>query len=470
MVVLLLEGVAGRYGWHRDELYFLAAGKQPAWGYVDQPPFTPIVARIADELATGNLWLLRLLPAVTTATTAIIAGLVAHELGGSRRTQVASALAMATGGYAMGAGHLLSTAAFDLTAWMALLWIVARLLRTGDTRLWVAFGGVAGVALLNKDLVPLLAAALAFGMLVERRWDLLWTGWLPVGVGLAVLIALPNLLWQADHGWPQGDMARVLSERLGGENRATLVPVQLVFIGPFLVPALWRGAGWLRDRPRGRPLLWAWPAALIATLLAAGRPYYVLPLTLVVVIAGIVATDEPGREGSRRRLPAVLRANGIGVLLISLPLLPISALDTVPIGDLNESAVETIGWPELTEQVAGVVRDLPAAEQDGVVLLAASYGEAGALDRFGPDHGLPPAFSPQNSYPDLRWPTDDAATVVAIRFDRSYLDRYFDECAEVARVNNGLDVENEAQGTPIHVCRGLRGTWADLEGSMRYLS
>ncbi len=469
VVVAVLMAVADRYGWHRDELYFLASGKQLAWGYIDQPPFTPAVARLAHELAPGNLRVLRVLPAVTSGLTVILGGLIARELGANRRGQVFGALALATGGFALGVGHLLSTAATDLCAWFALLWLFARLLRTGDVRLWLAFGGVAGLALLNKDLVPLLAVSLLVGLLVDHRWDLLRTPWLAAGLALALLLALPNLLWQADHGWPQADMASALAERLAGENRATLLPAQLLFNGPFLIPALWRGAGWLRRHPTARPLLWAWPTGLVLTFATAGRPYYVLPLTTVVAVAGIVAATQVD-AGPSRRLPAVIAANGIGVLFLALPMLPVSALDDLPVAELNDATVETIGWPELVDQMAEVVDALPVADREHLVLLTGSYGEAGAIDLFGPDRGLPPATSPQNGYPDLRWPTDDDAVVVTIRLGPAYLDRFFETCEEVDRVDNGLDIDNEVQGTSIQVCRGLRGTWAGLEAQMRYLS
>lgn len=468
-VVGVLGVVAGRYGWHRDELYFLAAGKHLSWGYIDQPPFTPAVARLADEVAPGSLRLLRLLPALTTGLAVILGALIARELGANRRGQVLSALAVATGGFALGAGHLLSTAATDLCAWFALLWLFTRLLRTGDGRLWVAFGGIAGLALLNKDLVPLLALSLLAGLVLDRRWDLLRTWWLPVGVALALLIALPNLLWQADHGWPQTDMARALAQRLAGENRATLLPLQLILIGPALVPTLGRGARWLHRHPSARPLVWAWPTGLLLTFVTAGRPYYVLPLTTVIVLAGIVATT-PDPSSSSGGLRLAMAVNGVGALLVSLPVLPVAALHTVRVADLNEAAVETIGWPELVDQVAAVVDALPTADRQHLVLLAGSYGEAGALDLFGPDRGLPPATSPQNSYPDLRWPTDDDATVVTIRLGRGYLEEFFDTCEAEGHVDNGLDIDNEVQGAPIFVCRGLRGTWAHLKPAMRYLS
>jgi 4-amino-4-deoxy-L-arabinose transferase-like glycosyltransferase len=468
-VVALLLAVANRYGWHRDELYFLEAGHHLQWGYVDQPPFTPFVARVAELVAKDNLVVLRLLPAISAGVAVLLGALIARELGGRRSTQVLAAAVVGSSGFILGVNHLLATAAFDLTASIALLWVACRLLRTADPRWWVLFGGIAGLALLNKSLAVILVLSLAVGLLADRRWDVLASPWLAAGVGVAVLIALPNLVWQAQNGWPQIDMARVLSERLAVENRTTLLPLQLLFFGPFLVPLLWFGARWLARAAAGRPyraLVWAWPAGIVIALVTAGRPYYVFPLTLVVGLAGAIGWEE--RERSGRVLWTLIALNAVTSIPIALPVLPTSSVDVA--AGVNEAVAETVGWPQLADQIAGVVHDLPAAEQEHVVLLTGSYGEAGAIDRFGPSRGLSPAYSPHNGYGYFRRPTDDDATVVAVRLDPAYLRRWFDDCATVAHVDNGLGVDNEVQGEPIVVCRGLKGTWSDVWPQLRFLS
>jgi 4-amino-4-deoxy-L-arabinose transferase-like glycosyltransferase len=470
VAVLLLVVTASRYGWHRDELYFLEAGKHLAWGYVDQPPFTPFVARIADEVAPGNLVVLRIAPMLSTALLVVVGALIAREMGGQRFAQVMAAAAVAFGGFALGVGHLLATAAFDIAAWMALLWIFLRILRTADPRWWLAFGAVAGVAMLNKNLVVLLGLALAFGLVAARRRDVASLRWLGAGGGVAVLIALPNLVWQSQHDWPQLHMAEALNERLAAENRATLLPLQLLFNGPALVYALWRGARWLARASEATPFraaLWAWPAGLVITFATGGRPYYCLALATTVVIAGIVAIE---RAGSRRALVWCVALNALVSVPAALPLLPVTTLPTTHLDTLNEAVAETVGWPQLVDQVAGVVQALPTSEQHDVILLTGSYGEAGAIDRFGPARGLPHAYSPHNSYPYFRQPTNDGATVVAVRMSMGELAPLFDQCAQVATVDNGVDVQNEVQGTPILVCRGLKGTWRDLWPRLRKLS
>jgi hypothetical protein len=366
----------------------------------------------------------------------------------------------------MGSGHLLSTATFDLTAWMAVLWLVTRLLRTGDPRWWLAIGGAAGAAMLNKNLVLVLLASLVAALVVERRRDLLATRWALAGGAVALAIAAPHLIWQATNGWPQFEMARALSERLGGENRTMLLPQQVLLLG---VLALWlwpAGVRWLGRDPAGRrfrPLLWAWPIGLVAVFVTGGRPYYAVPLSLVVMLAGVRAL---GDRVARLAWPLAITA--LITVPLSLPVLPISTARIT--GTVNETTAETIGWPELTAQVAAVVDDLPSAERDHVVILTASYGEAGAVDRFGPALGLPPAYSAHNGYYVFRRPSDDRATVVAVRYRPETLAPYFDRCAQVDQVDNVRGVDNEAQGTPIVVCHGLRHPWSETWPQLRHVS
>lgn len=468
-VLALLLAVSGRYGWHRDELYFRVAGNHLDWGYIDQPPFTPLLARIADEVAPGNLLALRLAPALATAATVLLGAALVRELGGTRPAQVVGAGVVAASGFVLGAGHLLATSTFDLMAWMAALVLATRMLRADEPRWWVPLGAVVGAAMLNKHLIVLLVVSLVVGLAVERRRRLLLTPWAVAGAAVALVLAAPNLLWQAANGWPQLDMADALAERLAGENRATLLPLQVLFFGPLVVFLLWRGAALLGRAPQARavrPLLWAWPVGLVLTFASAGRPYYVFPLTLAVGLAGVVASERRA-AGLRRVVPFVV-AGGLVSVVLAMPVLPESWAGTV--AGVNEAMVETIGWPELAEQVADVAASLPDAERDGAIVLTASYGEAGALDLLGDDHDLPPVYSGHNSYADFGRPSDDGATVVAVRYPQSRLEAFFTDCRQVATVEAPHDVPNEIDGTPIHVCRGLRGTWAQVWPELRHLS
>lgn len=461
--------VAQRYGFHRDELYFLEAGHHLAFGYVDQPPFVPALARVQSAIFGASPLGLRVVPALATAGSVVLTGALAREFGGDVRAQVWSAVAVGGAVFVLAVGHLLSTATFDFMFWLALIVVVARLLRTGDPRWWVAYGAVAGIALWNKHLPVLLTAAVLIALVAGGRLDLLASRWLAVGGALALLIAAPTLVWQAINGWPQVEMAAALSERIGGESRALLLPLQLVMLGPLTIPLVIAGAAWMR-RAGGRtflPLAWAYLAALVLTLLAGGRPYYPLPLAAALLVAGTVAWSSGGT--SQARMSVLLGGHVVTGALLALPLLPAETLVDTPIPDLNDNLVETLGWRQLTAQVADVVAGLPPGERDDVVLLTGSYGEAGALDRYGPDYGLPEPYSGHNSYADWRRPEDPDATVVGVRLHAEHLSEYFERCRQVDRVQFPYAVDNEVDGAPLVVCRDLRGTWAEVWPQLRHL-
>lgn len=298
------------------------------------------------------------------------------------------------------------------------------MLRTGDPRLWAAYGVVVGVALWNKRLPVLLTVALLVALVADRRWQLLRTPWLVVGGILAAALIAPHVVWQATHGWPQLEMASALSARLGTENRITLLPLQLLLLGPPLVPLSGAVA-----RGQGRP--------------------------------------DPA---SARAVPRLIGINLVVGLPLSLPVLPVGVLAATPIGEVNDTLVEQVGWPALAQQVADVVADLPAGEAERAILLTGSYGEAGALDRYGPELGLPEVHSGHNSYWSWRRPPDDDAPVVAVRLSPDVLDEHFDTCEVAGTVDNGVGVDNEVQGAPIAVCRDLRGTWAQRWPRFRHVN
>lgn len=231
-VAALLLLLSGRYGFHRDELYFLVAGQHPAWGYVDQPPLTPLLARASVAVFGDSPTGLRVLPALLCAATIALVALLARELGAGRRGQLLAACCAACSALVLAVGHLLTTITFDLLAWLAVCLLTLRLLRTGDGRWWPAIGAVTGIALLNKDLVLLLAAALISALLLAGPRRVL-RGWWPVaGLLIAATVALPNLWWQAAHGWPQLTVAGGISEQDGIANRVMLVPMQILYLSP----------------------------------------------------------------------------------------------------------------------------------------------------------------------------------------------------------------------------------------------
>jgi len=222
-----LLAVSGAYGFHRDELYFIVAGRHPAFGYPDQPPLTPLLSAASAAVLGLTPTAVRVLPALAMALVAVLTALIACDLGGSRRAMLLAAITVAVSGY-LAAGHLDDTAEYDLLAWAIILWLLVKLLAEGDRRLWLAVGLAAGIGLENKDTLLLLGAGLAVGFVLSRRWDVLRSPWAWAAIGIALLLWAPDLAWQATQGFPQFTMASHIAGN-AGDNRAQLVPLLWLF-------------------------------------------------------------------------------------------------------------------------------------------------------------------------------------------------------------------------------------------------
>lgn len=470
-LVVVLVAFAGGYGYHRDELYFLAAGERLDWGYPDQGPLTPLIAAAVGELAPDSLVTLRVAPALFAAATVALTALTARELGGSPRAQLIAAASVAVGTVFLQVGHLLSTTTFDLLAWTALVLIAVRAVRLGERRLWLVFGLVLGVALLNKPLVAFLAFALAAGVAIAGPRRLLASGWVWGGAALAVALWAPWLAWQAAEGFPQLDVAADISA--GGSassaSRAVLLPFQLLLVSPLLAPIWLVGLWRLLRHPSLRPYRfvgWSWVVLAVTFLALGGKPYYLAGLFGVLLAAGAIAVDgwlEHGRRGLRRAsLGAAIAASAVVSALIALPVLPAERLG--PVVGVNPDVGETVGWPALVDQVAAV-----AEQADGQpTILTVNYGEAGAIDRYGPAVGLGPAYSGHNGYFAWGPPPGSGGPVVAVGFRRSSLEP-LRGCRRAATITNPAGVDNDEAGRPIWLCEGTDRPWPQIWERFRRL-
>jgi Dolichyl-phosphate-mannose-protein mannosyltransferase len=464
-VGLLLLVTSGRYGYHRDELYFVEAGRHLAWGYPDQPPLTPLLARLMDTIGPGSVTVLRLPSIVGAMLVVLLAAALAREFGGRAFAQVLAALAVGTGVYALVVGHLLSTSSIDLLAWVTITWLVVRILRTGDQRLWLAVGAVTGVGLLNKHLVLFLVIALLAGtVLVPAARKQLRSPWLWAGVLVALALWTPNLMWQATNDWPQLELAGDIREEydVTGE-RIAFVALQLVLFSPVAMLLavlgllrLWRD---LKLAPY-RLLAWAWLALLVLFFVTGGKGYYLGGLYPALIAAGALGVEQ--RVGERRGrkigcLAAVIVAAIIG-MPIALPVLPASTLASSPYAGPAEDALETVGWPELAAAVEQAYDQVPDGRRESAIVFTGNYGEAGAVALYGRDGRLPPVASGHNGFGLWGPPAEGAGPVILVDASGGWRDE-FANCAEAATIDNGQGVDNEEQGGTVWVCDGPRGGW-----------
>jgi 4-amino-4-deoxy-L-arabinose transferase-like glycosyltransferase len=448
---------AGRYGWHRDELYYAAAGRHLAFGYPDFPPVTPLLARLSEGLFGGSLVGFRVLPALAGAVMVVLAGLLARELGGGRAAQVLAGLAALCSPMLLGANALMQTVTFDQLAWVVVLWLFARLLRTGDPRWWLAVGAAVGLGLQTKFTMLTLALGIVVGVLATPVRRQLRTRWPWLGVGIALVLLAPNLVWQAANGWPTLEFLDHQTAAVAGEESPLSFALQtLLLVGPLALPLCLGGLVVLFRRAGLRPLGWACLVPPLVVLATQAKAYYVGPLYPVLLAAGAVgleaAAARRGRPWLTRAAAAAVVVGGLVAAPAALPVLPADRMVDLGLAEAREDWAEMLGWPELAATVAAAYHRLPASERARASIVTGNYGQAGAIDRFGPDLGLPAATSGHNGYWFWAGDGQPGAPVVAVGFPVERLAGLCGDARQVATLGNPDGVDNEERGRPVVVC------------------
>jgi len=457
---LLLLAFSGRYGFHRDELYFLDCARHLSAAYVDQPVFTPVLARLSLTLFGVSVVGLRLWSDLAAFASVVLGGLLAREFGGGRTAQLLGALGVATAPAYLGADHLLETTSFDLLAWPALALVLVRIGRTGTTRLFVPAGVILGLGLANKHSIAFFALAVVLGTLLSGGRRVIVNRWFLAGAAVAALFTVPDLWWQATHGWATIDMTRSLARENGGiGNAISFLFSQLFMASPVLIP------------------VWLIGLRVFFAATAGAKPYYVAALYPVLIAAGAVVLEHRWTEAGvmadqLRSLGIALTVAFLVTLPFTLPVLP--AKDGGLFSKVNPVSAETIGWPELVHSVASVWHALPAGQRAEGVIFTSNYGEAGAVNELGRADGLPTAVSGHNS--EWFWGpgNPDATTVVAvfsgqaISSDTAPFIELFARCRVAATIHNAEGVSNQEEGGHVYVCTGPVQTWGALWPSLRH--
>jgi Dolichyl-phosphate-mannose-protein mannosyltransferase len=469
--------VSARYGYVRDELYFLAAGQHLASGYVDQPPLTPLLARLAAFASGNTLVGMRVVPALGIAALVVLTAAMSRTLGAGRTGQLLAALGVAVCGEYLGAMHELTTTPADFVCWAVTLLLVLKLLASRDPRWWLAIGASAGVASEAKWNIAFLLAALAAGFAATNARHLLRSRYLLAGCLIAAALTAPDLIWQAAHGWPSIDVFRALQGQ-AGHNRAVYWLGQVLYTGPVLVPVWVAGAIWsLRSGAarRFRPVAIACVIVIAAQFVLGGKAYYPGGAYTFLLAAGCVPLERwlaarrplTGRIRPAAVMAAAMLAGAVIAAPVTLPVLPARALHTVAVQKINYDLGEEIAWPKLAALVARDYHALSAGQRRHTTILTGNYGEAGAIGRYGPGLGLPQAYSGANNF--WLWgppPATDTAAI-AVNLDPAFLRREFRHVALAATFWNGLGISDDEQGVPVYVATGLRSSWAQAWRAFR---
>jgi len=466
----------GRYGYFVDELYYVACSHHLAWGYVDQPPLIAVVTWITRLSLGDSLHALRFFPAVAAGLKVLLTGLIARELGGKRFAQALACLAVIGAPLYLGIDNLLTMNAFEPLFWMGCAYVSILILKGGSAKLWLLFGLLAGVGLENKHSMLLFGFAFVIGLLLTPERRFLRSPWPWLGGLLALVIFLPNLLWEIRHDFPTLELLR--NVRASGRN-VSLSPVdfllqEIVLLQPLACP-LWLAGLWYylgsAAGKRFRVLGWTFLVILACMLMLHGRVYYLVPAYPMLFAAGAIAFD----NFAERRHWVWLKLGYVAVLVLTsvvfapfaLPVLPVRTyirysqvldyepprLETHRLGPLPQVYADQFGWREMAEAVAGAYNRLSPEDRARCAIFGQNYGQAGAIDFFGPPMGLPKAISGHQTY--FLWGprgyTGECVIVMADRPER--LGQLFDHFEKVGTVYHPYSMPYEH--FDVYLCRGL---------------
>lgn len=414
------------YDYFIDELNFIVCGQHLAWGYIDHPPLVPLIARIARELFGDSLLGLRLVPALAAAGLVALTAEAARRLGGGLFARWLAGLAVLAAPVLSADGLLLSADTLQPLAWLATAMLLTAMGESKEAAnrptLWVSLGVIVGLALLAKYLMAFFLIAAAAGILLTPACAMLrYKGpWL--AAGLALLILLPNLLWQYGHGWP---FLQLNATAYNGRN-LTVGPLsylldEILIVGPLTAPIWIAGLAGFATSKRlagGRWLAIAWVALMGMMLALHGKSYYPAAIYPILLAGGAVMVETAIRaRAARAAVVAATVAAGVALAPFTLPVLPVDrfldyqgqvakvaglasqqvAIDNQPTGELPPNYANMFGWREVASAVGQAYAALPPEERDRAVFFARNYAEAAAVEVLS-GATLPPTISTNNNY------------------------------------------------------------------------
>jgi hypothetical protein len=459
------------YGYFRDELYYLDMARHLDWGYVDAAPLVALYAKAA-LLMGGSLAALRILPALAGTALVALTIFLARELGGRRYAQLLAGLAVLIAPGILAVHSLMSMNAFEPLLWMGCMLVVARIVRIGDSRLWIWFGVLAGLGLENKHSTLFFGFSVVVALLLTPYRREFLKPWIWIAGAIALALFAPNLIWQAAHHFPTiEDLQNVRRE---GKN-VILGPLaftkqQIITMHPILLP-LWVAGliSFLRDQ-RWRVLGFTFVVFFVVMELSHAKDYYLFPIYPMMFAGGAEAIE----RWTEARLMWWRTAFGAIAILAAIPTTPLAtwmlspeqyiayeqALGFKPQkeeahhdGLLPQPIGDQFGWPEMAREVAAIYNSLPLAERAMTGIWAGNYGEAGAINQFGPALGLPTAYSRHQNHWFWGPPPVSYRNFIVIQWSREDVQ---DNCTSFETFPHyerfGMGEEN----TPIYLCRDAK--------------
>ena len=478
---------AGRYGIFRDELYYLACSEHPAWGYVDQPPLVVFIIWIVRHTLGDSLIALRLLPALAGAAMVWLAGVLAREMDGGRFAQALAALAVIPIPIYLIVDHWITMNAFEPLIWMGCLWCVVRAVNTNGPHYWFWFGVLAGVGFETKYSIVFLLLGVLVGVVATPERKFLKSRWLWLGALAAYLIFLPDFIWLMQHNFPFLELMHNIrmTSRDVARGPLAFIADQAKIMNPVLLPLWVGGLAWLffgREGRRYRVLGWTYVILLATFIALKGKNYYLAPIYPMLFAAGAVALERQTRTRHHWVRSAYVILIVIAGALLAPTAAPLLSPETYiryqkalgieapkaenqATGPLPQYFADEFGWEEMVREVARIYNTLPPDERARTAIFANSYGQAGAIDYFGPKYGLPKAISNHQTY--WYWgPRNYTGDIVIVLGSSGRGDREHFQSVEVAG-HAEHPYSRRDEHYDIFLCCGLKGDFKEVWPRMK---
>lgn len=484
-----------RYGYFRDEFDYMSCGDHLQWGYVDQPPLIPFLVHICRAVLGDSLRSIRFIPALASSFLVVQTAVLAREFGGRRFALLLSAACIVVSPQFLSNGSLLGTNCLEPNLWMGCAYFLILAIKRDNPRYLLWFGVIAGFGLEEKYSIAFFGFGVVIGLLLSSQRKLFLSKWLWLGGLAALLVFLPNVLWNIHYHWP----FLQLMHNIHAEGRDVVWGPgqfffqQLLVMNPITAP-IWLGGVfallfWAKLRPY-RVLGWSYVVSYTTFFVLHGKNYYLTPIYPMLLAAGAVVlefwldrpeTAKPRLQWLKATVVITLLASGIHLAPIVIPVFSpehfLAYTKTLPFKlPVNEYShmraalpqwyADQFGWKEIADKTAIAWNRIAPEERHDCAIFAQDYGQAGAIDFFGPHYGLPPALSGDRTY-WLWGPRGYSGNCMIVLGDRKErLEELFRQVDYVGTsADNPWALETQVS---VYICRGAKfGTlsqvWPELK-------
>jgi dolichyl-phosphate-mannose-protein mannosyltransferase len=474
-----------RYGYFRDEFDYMSCGDHLAWGYVDQPPLIPFLIHICRALLGDSLRSIRFIPALASSLLIVQTAAITRLLGGRRYALLLSAVCALIAPQYLSNGSLLGTNCLEPILWMGCAYFAILAIQRKEPRYWLWFGVTAGIGLEEKYSIALFGVGIVVGLLFTEQRRAFLNKWIWLGALAAVLIFLPNVLWNIRYHWPFIQLMRNI--RAEGRD-IVLGPFsyffqQTLLLNPLTAPIWITGLLALLFSTRLKPyrlLGWCYLVCYAVFFALHGKSYYLAPAYPMLLAAGAVVIESAVDRGRRQWLKPVIAAIllSVGALLapVVVPVLsPESFLDyarhlpfKLPVTEhsharaaLPQWYADQFGWNEIVDETDVAWKRIPPDERHDCGIFAQDYGQAGAIDFLGRRYGMPPALSGHQTW--FLWgPRGYSGNCMIVLDDRrEVLERLWNRVEYIGTsADNPYALEKQID---VFLCKGAKfGTLDDL--------